>query len=212
MFTPDDGRDPIPLDTAKSAASNAQEYYRKASKAARGRELREQELENLRMRLAGVKEDLKNLDTIEDAGLLEALLPVVKGQKSETPKTTPGLTFTSGMFTILVGRSAKENEALLGHHVRGNDYWLHSRDYPGAYVFIRIPRGKTVPLETLLDAGNLALFYSKAKESGAADLYYTQVKYLRKPKEGKKGLVIPTREKNIFIKLNESRILRLKGS
>jgi len=200
----------IILDPTLTGVQNAQEYYKKAGKAARGRELREQETENLKSRLNKVSRDLALLDSINDVALLQSMVPAVSEQKKET-KTTPGLTFTSGPFTILVGRSAKENEALLGQHVRGNDYWLHTRDYPGAYVFIRLPKGKTVPLTTLLDAGNLALFYSKAKESGAADLYYTQVKYLRKPKEGKKGLVLPTKEKNLYVKLDESRIQRLKN-
>ncbi len=72
---------------------------------------------------------------------------------------------------------------------------LHTRDYPGGYVFIRNQPGKSVPLEVLLDAGNLALFYSKARQSGKGDLYYTQVKYLRRAKDGPTGLVLPTQEK-----------------
>ncbi|MEW5818452.1 MAG: fibronectin-binding domain-containing protein, partial [Spirochaetota bacterium] len=69
--------------------------------------------------------------------------------------------------------------------------------------------GKTVPLETLLDAGNLALFYSKGRLSGQGELYYTQVKYLRRAKSGKPGLVLPTQEKNLFVKLDGARVKRL---
>jgi predicted ribosome quality control (RQC) complex YloA/Tae2 family protein len=78
-------------------------------------------------------------------------------------------------------------------------------------VFIKAESGKSVPLETLLDAGNLAIHYSKAKKAEEADLYYTQVKYLRRPKEGKKGLVIPTQEKNLSVKLDRERLERLQG-
>jgi len=205
-----EGGESISLDPSLSAVENAQEYYKKAGKAIRGRELREQEMENLKNRLSIVTGDLKLLESIDDPSLLESMIPAESTQKRAV-KTSPGLTFTSGPFTILVGRSAQENEALLGKYVRGNDYWLHTRDYPGAYVFIRLPKGKTIPLTTLLDAGNLALFYSKAKESGAGDLYYTQVKYLRKPKNGKRGLVLPTKEKNLYVKLDKDRIQRLKG-
>lgn len=118
--------------------------------------------------------------------------------------------FLSGDFTLLVGRSAKENDALLRKEVKGNDWWLHTRDFPGAYVFIKSVPGKTVPLETLLDAGNLALFYSKGRASGKGELYYTQVKYLRRPKNGKKGLVLPTQEKNLSVVLESLRIKRLQ--
>ena len=119
---------------------------------------------------------------------------------------------TSGGFSILVGRSARENDELLRKHMRGNDLWLHARDFPGAYVFIKAVKGKSVPLDTLLDAGNLALFYSKGKASGKGDLYYTHVKYLKRPKEGKKGLVLPTQEKNLSVVLDMARIRKLQGA
>lgn len=210
-FIPEVTERVIPLDNSKTAVENAQDLYKKASKASRGRALTEEEIENQQQKLKSVEKELTDLDDITDPEILKQMIPPEKELKKSSMKPSPGLQFESGGFPIIVGRSAKENEAILGSFVRGNDYWLHTRDYPGAYVFIRLPRGKTVPLETLLDAGNLALFYSKAKNSAVADLYYTQVKYLRKPKEGKRGLVLPTREKNLHIKLDEDRIRRLKG-
>jgi predicted ribosome quality control (RQC) complex YloA/Tae2 family protein len=65
-------------------------------------------------------------------------------------------------------------------------------------------------LDILLDAGNLALFYSKGRNAGEGDLFYTQVKYLRRVKNGPKGLVIPTQEKNLHIKLDEPRLKELE--
>ncbi len=210
-FTESENGLEIPLDSRKSPVENAQELYKKASKASRGRNLVEEEIENQRLKLSSLEQKLAGLDEIDDPALLKEMAPKEQVQDKKQEKSVPGLHFESAGFPLIVGRSAKENEELLSRHVRGNDYWLHTRDYPGAYVFIRLQRGKTVPLEVLLDAGNLALFYSKAKSSGVADLYYTQVKYLRKPKEGKRGLVLPTQEKNLHIKLEESRISRLKG-
>jgi len=96
--------------------------------------------------------------------------------------------------------------------VRGNDTWLHARDVPGAYVFIRSLPGKSVPLEALLDAANLALHYSKARGSGKGDVYYTQVKYLRRARGGAPGLVLPTQEKNLQVRLDPQRLARLLGS
>ena len=114
-------------------------------------------------------------------------------------------------WSILVGRDANENDELLRHHVRGSDVWLHVRDFPGGYVFIKSRKDKTVPLEVLLDAGNLAVYYSKARNSGKTDLYYTNVKYLRRAKNGPKGLVIPTHEKNLCINPDKSRLERLES-
>ena len=112
----------------------------------------------------------------------------------------------------MIGRTALENDLLLRKYVQGNDYWFHSRDYPGSYVFVKSLKQKSVPLQVMLDAENLALFYSKGKESGRGDVYYTQVKYLRRAKKGKKGKVIPTQEKNLYIVLDLKRIENLKNS
>ncbi len=131
-------------------------------------------------------------------------------KKEKTSKI--GLHFTSYGFEIIIGRNAKENDELLRHCVKGNDYWLHTRDYPGAYVFIKSQKNKTPCLDVLLAAGNLCVFYTKlAKKSGKADLYYTQVKNLRRVKNGKLGLVIPKAEKNLHIKLDENLIKKIKN-
>ena len=109
-----------------------------------------------------------------------------------------------------MGRDAAENDALLRRHVKGNDLWLHARDYPGSYVFIKQRSGKTVPLDILLDAGNLAIFYSKGRNNGEGDLFYTPVKYLRRAKDGPKGLVLPTHEKNLHVKVDGERLRELE--
>jgi predicted ribosome quality control (RQC) complex YloA/Tae2 family protein len=95
--------------------------------------------------------------------------------------------------------------------VRGSDLWLHTRDVPGGFVFIRAIRGKSFPLETLLDAGNLAVWFSKAKGSPVTELYTTPVKYLKRAKDGPLGLVVPTQEKNLTIRLDRARLDRLLG-
>jgi len=132
-----------------------------------------------------------------------------ENKPQQKDKDEIGLSFESGAFKILVGRNAKENDQLLRKKVKGNDYWLHTRDYSGGYVFIKYIRNKSVPLEVLLDAANLAVFFSKAKGHAAADLYYTQVKYLRRAKNGPLGLVLPTQEKNLNIKVDKNRLNRL---
>ncbi|MDR1058505.1 MAG: NFACT RNA binding domain-containing protein [Treponema sp.] len=134
----------------------------------------------------------------------------VKTVKKEDEKR-PGLSFRRGDWLIMVGRDAGENDALLRRHVKGNDLWLHARDFPGSYVFIKRRPGKSFPLEILLDAGSLAIFYSKGRNNGEGDLFYTPVKYLRRPREGPRGLVLPTQEKNLHIRLDEKRLRELEG-
>ena len=62
----------------------------------------------------------------------------------------------------------------------------------------------------MLYAGNLAVYHSKGRKAHTADLYYTQVKYLRRAKNGPKGTVLPTQEKNLTITLDEDRLRKLE--
>jgi len=205
----------IELDPSIPPEKNAERFYENARKLRKRLELARGEIESFEQELAGVREKARKLESETDPGVLKRMLESLRGGAAQVTDRerdrVPGLLFRSGPFTILVGRTSLENDELLRKHVRGNDYWLHSRDTPGAYVFVKSTKGKSVPLEVLLDAGNLALHYSKAKSAGKCELYYTQVKYLRRVKEGKRGLVIPTQEKNLSIRRDEERLRRLLG-
>jgi predicted ribosome quality control (RQC) complex YloA/Tae2 family protein len=202
----------IELDPLAAPAQNAESYYRRYRKAKSGLENLKEERRQQQQQLDQVNRRLRDLAR-EDTNL-ESLRQQMRGQarssRDKKRETTPGLSFNSGPFRILVGRNARENDELLRGHVRGNDTWLHARDYPGGYVFIRSMPGKSIPLDTLLDAGNLALLYSKGKDSGRGEVFYTQVKYLKRIKDAKTGRVIPTHEKNLHVKLDAGRIRRLQ--
>jgi len=215
----EDYRDPgqrisVELDPQLSPSANAEGYFRKYRKAKAGLRSLEEEHLQLQLQLEVLRRKLRALAS--EPGL-EALREEARRTDRKRAKPAverdrpPGLEFRSGPFTILVGRTAQENDALLRHHVKGNDTWLHARDFPGSHVFVRALPGKSVPLDTLLDAGNLAVLYSKGRGSGKGDVYYTQVKYLRRARGGKAGTVLPTHEKNLRIVLEPSRLQRLRA-
>ena len=134
------------------------------------------------------------------------------GQIATKDSKQIGLKFIVSGWHILVGRSNKENDALLRHFAKGSDTWLHTRDYPGGFVFIKAQgKEKSIPQNVLIAAGNLAVFYSKARRAGEADLYKTQVKNLRRAKDAPLGTVLPYHEKNIFVKLDQNVINTLKS-
>jgi len=209
----------IELDPRKSPAKNAESFYEKYRKAKNG-------LGSVRDEIAAGEDQLTRLSEAEKQLLeetnplrLEALLKKLrrgllpsKEKAAVKGKKRPGLGFAVGDWLILVGRDASENDALLRHHVKGNDLWLHARDWAGGYVFIKNRPGKSVPLDVLLDAGNLALFYSKGRNNKKGDLYYTQVKFLRRAKNGPKGLVIPTQEKNLHVTMEDARLKKLEAA
>ena len=201
----------IELDSLATPAENAESYYRRYRKAKTALKSLEEERRQQQWRLGQIAKRIQLLE--RDEMSLESLRREMRetgGVRLRQQGRPPGLSFTSGRFSILVGRNARENEELLRGYVRGNDTWLHARDYPGSYVFIRSIPGKSIPLDTLLDAANLALLYSKARDSGRGEVFYTQVKYLKRVKEAKTGLVIPTQEKNLHVKLDPRRIRRVQ--
>ncbi|MGH0054477.1 MAG: NFACT RNA binding domain-containing protein [Sphaerochaetaceae bacterium] len=203
----------IDLDEKLMARENIHLYYEKYQKAKRTHENAIQEIEKTRDLIAHREAHYASLLNPERDPIVA--IKSLKKELDDAPEPqqqktqSPGLTIQSGVFTLLVGRNARENDALLRHYVKGNDYWMHTRDVPGGYVFIKFIRGKSIPLDVLLDAANLALVFSKAKNQGHADLYYTQVKHLRRAKGGKTGLVLPTQEKNLTVTLDEERLSRL---
>jgi predicted ribosome quality control (RQC) complex YloA/Tae2 family protein len=203
----------IELDPRKSPQENANEYYEKYKKAKAGLERVRENIDLLKSSIEALaKKKALATDNADIRVLRDTILYLRKKEKHEPGKSGfEGLSFFDSGYDFLVGRSAAENDLLLRRFVKGNDYWFHVRDYPGAYVFVRGFAGKSLPLEIMLDAGNVAVFYSKAKQSGKADVYYTRVKYLRRVKDGKKGLVIPMQEKNLYIVLDEERVTRLKN-
>lgn len=202
----------IELDKSLTPGGNVQACYDRYQKAKGTYDNAVEERDRLREEYRAVESRFNK--ALEDTGdeqvnirhlkaILDKTAPAVQVQEG------PGIRTTSGGFQIIAGRNAKENDDLLRHYVKGNDMWLHTRDFPGGYVFIKFRRDKTIPLDVLLDAANIAVLYSKGRNSSSVDLYYTQVKYLRRAKDGKTGLVLPTQEKNLTIKPDPARIARL---
>ncbi|MEJ5190011.1 MAG: NFACT family protein [Breznakiellaceae bacterium] len=200
----------IKLDPHKTPQANAEAYYDQYHKAKTGLkevvdELQRGEVEQKRLEI-----ELAKLMAEDNPLRLHRALQKERQVLKPEDKKRPGLTFLRKGWMLIVGRDATENDDLLRHYVKGSDLWLHARDYPGSYVFIKARPGKTVPLDILLDAGNLALFYSKGRNNGEGDLFYTPVKYLRRAKNGPKGMVLPTQERNLHIILEESRLQELE--
>lgn len=200
----------IKINPKKSAQENAADYYALYKKEVSGAESLQTEIEFAKKKLASLDKAYNEILAEKNPVKIEQMLRRDTTPKQKQKKTHPGLDYTVNGWYILVGRDANENDELLRRHVRGNDMWLHTRDFAGGYVFIKYRAGKTIPLDILLDAGNLAVYFSKARAAGKADLYYTQVKHLRRAKNGPKGLVLPSHEKNLTVELDKKRLARLE--
>lgn len=125
---------------------------------------------------------------------------------------------SSDGFEILVGRNARGNDELTTRIGRGNDTFLHVSGRPGSHVLIRNVPGKTVPLSTLVEAAELAVYYSLPQRSrGAAaagmkaEVDVAPLKNVRKPRGGKPGQVLLATRKTLRVRLDAAAIARLRG-
>jgi predicted ribosome quality control (RQC) complex YloA/Tae2 family protein len=109
---------------------------------------------------------------------------------------------------ILVGRSAKDNDALTFKVARGSDIFLHARDVAGSHVILcHRKKGPPHP-EALLDAATLAAHLSKLREDTVVDVLWTEKKHVRKVK-GSPGLVQTAATRNLMVRRDPARVERL---
>lgn len=204
----DGGTRILELKDGQSPAEAAQAAYR-AYKKARGRHAAAQ------MLLPAVEKELKDLDqALED---LKAPHPAAWYQKRLT-KTADFLPtqasqefrrfMSQGGFPIWVGRNQSENHRLTFQKARPDDWWFHVKAAAGSHVLLMT--GKKNPnLDDLLDAAQLAVFYSAASQSSHVAVDYTRRKFVKKRPHGEPGQVLYQREKTLYVSPDPDRLRRL---
>ena len=132
--------------------------------------------------------------------------PAPGGGSKEAVQKIPGTRryLSSDGFEILVGRTAQNNDQLTFKVAKPNDLWLHAADYGGSHVVVRNSTKKPVPHSTLIEAAQLAGYFSQAKKDPKVDVHYTERKFVSKIKGGKPGLVRMQRFKNILVEPKEA--------
>jgi predicted ribosome quality control (RQC) complex YloA/Tae2 family protein len=210
----------VPLDPKLSPAENAQRYYKKYGKLKTANQLLLEQIPETEAEISYIEHvlvslenatDVKDLDEIKDELIIEGYIQrrSMKNRKGNEKVAGP-LRFTSSDgFEILVGRNNRQNELLTMKTAKKEDLWLHTKGIPGSHVIIRT-EGKSVPDRTLTEAGTLAAFYSKGRNSGSVEVDYTEKRYVRKPKNGKTGLVVYENQKTIVVSSSPSLVEALK--
>jgi len=126
--------------------------------------------------------------------------PLKKSRSANQEITAFARTFSSSDgFEILVGKKAKDNDHLTFRVAKSLDLWMHAADYPGSHVVVRNPNRKEIPPSTLLEAAQLAAFYSQGKTQTKAAVHYTQKKFVNKPRGAAPGLVSLSSFKTILV-------------
>ena len=179
----------LDVDPRLRGVQNAQRRFEKARRAERARkqiELRRREaasaLEEERRREASLLE-------ARDGGELDALapeVPVPRGSEP-VPYAGPRHYLTGRGLSVLVGRSARENQHLTFRVARPEDLWFHARDVPGSHVILRDNEGRAGASD-LREAAEVAAFFSEARSQPKVDVHATRRKHVR-PAAGGPGRV-----------------------
>jgi predicted ribosome quality control (RQC) complex YloA/Tae2 family protein len=229
----------IPLDPKLSPAANLEAYFVRYQKQMRGASAIEQQLKDLetsRAELDSIEQalekslrkdppDLPALESLESQPNVRRLIhryapkqkpapPVPQpSKKKDVPaRLLPKRYRTQDGLEIWVGRNDEGNDYLTTRLARGNDLFFHLEGYPGSHVILRTEGRDDAPPGSLLDACELAVHYSKLKNSSHADVHVAPIKNVKKPKGAKPGLVYVRSGKTIHLKRDAKRLQNILAS
>ena len=107
---------------------------------------------------------------------LELLVPKQARSKAKKEKNKVGEIFWIEGYKVMVGRSSKENQELLGE-AKSNDIWMHTRNIPGSHVFIRTDK-QNLPDSLINSAAKLCVDFS-TNMPGNYEIDYTKRKFVK---------------------------------
>ncbi len=212
----------IPLDRAKNYADNAELLFKKAKKFTRAVGELAERMSSLEEKCAGLEALAAKVELAKEEEALLALskdftragleIPERKQEEKKESVAKPYLEASSSDgFLILCGRNQEENRKVTFQESRGNDLWVHVKGLPGAHVVVKCQKNKTIPLTTLLEAAQLALYHSKIRKGKRAEVDYTQRKHVRAIK-GTLAEVTYTGNKTLYVEADPEVIKRLMRS
>ncbi len=199
----------IDADENKAISEVAESYFRRYAKARNANRIVAERLAKAQAALKTAEERLWQINGAIESGDAEflasfigptqKLTPVGRKKKAEAAFKGARRFTSSDGFEILVGKVARDNDYLTFRIARSLDLWMHAADYPGSHVVVRNPTRKGIPHQTLVEAAQLAAFYSSGRKQVKAAVNYTQKKFVNKPKRAASGLVSLASFKTILV-------------
>lgn len=188
----------IPLDETLSPTENAKKYFDRYGKLKRT-------YEALTTLIQETKNEILHLESIAaslDIALAEDDLVQIKeeliefgyikkkrGDKKAKVKSKPFHYVSSDGFHMYVGKNNYQNDELTFKFATGNDWWFHAKGMPGSHVVVKT-EGEELPDRTFEEAGKLAGYYSKGRDSEKVEIDYLQKKNVKKPNKSAPGFVV----------------------
>ncbi|MGM7681761.1 Rqc2 family fibronectin-binding protein [Cytobacillus sp. Hm23] len=208
----------IPLDPRKTPADNAQSYYTKYQKAKKSIAFIHEQISHAEEEVIyfdSLKQQIQSATASDIEEIREELVEgryirskKHKGQKkNKLDKPQIERYKASDGTEILVGKNNKQNDYLTSKVARKEEVWLHTKDIPGSHVVIRHDQPSD---QTILEAANLAAYFSKAKHSSSVPVDYTKIRNVKKPNGSKPGYVIYDNQQTVFVTPDEDLLITMR--
>ena len=204
----------IKLDAALSPARNGQKYFTRYKKLRDSIKHVKEQIKIAQDNLAyfdSVQTAIDNaepqdIDQITDELTAQGYLKKPQKQKRKKKISEQNLNkfkLSSGK-TVLVGKNNYQNDWLTLKKANKTDIWFHVKNIPGSHVILQDddPTDKDI-----VEAAEIAAYFSKAKNSAHVQVDYVQDKRVKKPNGAKPGFVIYTGQNSIEVTPEEERVL-----
>ena len=197
----------IKLDPELSPSRNAQKYFTKYDKLKTSVDYVKEQLKLANDEINYLANIESQIDLASPADIQEIRLELqqqgyIKQKRQNSKKrrkvrvSKPEEFHTSNGTTVLVGKNNLQNDRLSFKIANKNDIWLHVKDIPGSHVIIR---DSDPDEQTLLEAAQLAAYFSKGRNSDNVPVDYLPAKRLHKPNGAKPGFVTFTGQKTLYV-------------
>lgn len=200
----------IPAEDGESPTSAAEKYFRRYSKARNARRVLAERLAGVEAEIKRLKSEAEEIESSIAAGDRDSLSTYAAKPKKNLNKIVAAKStklvatgcrrfVSSDGFEILVGKKDSDNDFLTFRIAASRDIWLHAADYPGSHTVIRRGGKAEIPHRTLIEAAQIAAFYSKARGQTKVAVRYTERKNVHKRKGLSPGQVILSEFKTILV-------------
>lgn len=207
----------INLDPLLNPSENAQRYFKKYTKMKNSTAIVEEQIAQTHQEITYLNSLLQQLSVASITDIEEIRDELMeqgyvrdrnKKQRKKKKKDKPALAcyLSSEGVPIYVGKNNTQNEYLTNRLASSMDTWLHTKDIPGSHVVIR---SDSFSETTLLEAAQLAAYFSQAKHSSQVPVDYTAIKHVHKPNGSKPGFVIYVNQKTLFVTPDENMIKQM---
>lgn len=206
----------IKLNPALTPNQNAQKYFQKYQKLKNAVKLIYDQIAEAKDEIAYLESVLAQLEiagpmdieVIKEELVASGYLKQKRNKKNRKQAPSKPEHFTASDGTsILVGKNNLQNDQLTLKQARKTDIWLHAKNIPGSHVIIK---NEDPSEETLLEAAELAAYFSKFRQSAQVPVDYVAVKHIHKPNGARPGFVIYENQKTLFVTPEEAAIERLR--